>query len=115
VERWSGCLWVCCLSWELRLIGLNPSRLLFGSWVCLSGSVRLLAGASAIDSFIRCTNGLGGFDKRLDLLSLCAHCLTIGSSDRGNCVFGEPRRELMIGINQLHFSVAQSRVAQPNC
>ena len=40
--------------------------------------------------------------------------LTIGSSDRGGCMFGEPRRESMTGINQLRFSAKQPRVAQPH-
>ena len=38
----------------------------------------------------------------------------IGSSDRGGSNFGEPRRESMIEINQLRWSVAQPRVAQPH-
>jgi hypothetical protein len=40
--------------------------------------------------------------------------LTIGSSDRGGSVFGEPRRGSMIGINQLRWSATHSRVAQPH-
>ena len=39
--------------------------------------------------------------------------LTIGSSDRGCWVFGEPRRESMIGINQIRLWSTQPRVAQP--
>jgi hypothetical protein len=35
--------------------------------------------------------------------------LTIGSSDRGSCCFGEPRRGSMIGINELRSMSAQPR------
>jgi hypothetical protein len=40
---------------------------------------------------------------------------TIGSSDRAVSVFGEPRKESMIGINQFRFKLARPRVAQPDC
>jgi len=40
--------------------------------------------------------------------------LTIGSSERGSIVFGEPRRESMMGINQLRLVSAHFRVAQPH-
>jgi hypothetical protein len=40
--------------------------------------------------------------------------LTIGSSDRGVSIFGEPRRESMIGINQFLLASTQPRVAQPH-
>ena len=39
--------------------------------------------------------------------------LTIGSSDRGGRVFGEPRRESMIGIKHLRLT-SRIRVAQPD-
>jgi hypothetical protein len=40
--------------------------------------------------------------------------LTIGSSDHGARVFGEPGRESMVVINQLRLVSAQSRVALPH-
>jgi hypothetical protein len=40
--------------------------------------------------------------------------LTIGSSDRWTIISVEPKRESMIGINQLRFATAQPRVAQPH-
>jgi hypothetical protein len=40
--------------------------------------------------------------------------LTIGSSDRGGRVFGEPRSGSMIEMNKLRFPTAQPRVAQPH-
>jgi hypothetical protein len=47
--------------------------------------------------------------------ALIALGLTIGSSDRGSIIFDEPRRESMIGINQLRSSASpQARVAQPH-
>jgi hypothetical protein len=39
--------------------------------------------------------------------------LTNGERSRGG-VFGEPRRESMIGINQLRWSSAPPRIAQPH-
>jgi hypothetical protein len=41
-------------------------------------------------------------------------CITIGSSDRGGCIFGEPGRGSMIRINWLRFESSQPRVAQPH-
>src|SRR6202000_502299 len=40
--------------------------------------------------------------------------LTIGSSDRGGNIFAEPKRESMIGINQLRLAAPKLRVAQPH-
>jgi hypothetical protein len=40
--------------------------------------------------------------------------LTIGSSERGAIIFGEPRRESMMGIKQLRLMSAHSSVAQPH-
>jgi hypothetical protein len=40
--------------------------------------------------------------------------LTIGSSDRGSVVFGEPRRESMIGIKCLRLTLVKPYVAQPH-
>jgi hypothetical protein len=48
------------------------------------------------------------------LIALADADLTIGSSDRGNYVFGEPRRDSMIVIKQLRFLAPQPRVAQPH-
>ena len=41
--------------------------------------------------------------------------LTNGSSERWGSIFGEPRRESMIEINQLRLSSTRTRVAQPHC